>query len=62
MAKRAYSIPNQPFSVLGFSVTWPVVGNFGVYRGWPGGSAVTESQLNLWLDQTKAPINRPSPS
>src|SRR5262249_39279640 len=27
MAKKAYSIPNQPFSVLGFSVTWPVIGN-----------------------------------
>ena len=61
MAKKAYSIPNQPFSVLGFSVTWPVIGNFGVYRGWPAGNATTEGALNHWIDSSKAPINtRPS--
>jgi hypothetical protein len=34
-------IPNLPFSPLGFTLTWPAIGNQGVYRSWPAGTALT---------------------
>src|SRR5262249_50597009 len=43
VARRAYDIPMLPFAALNFGLTWPVIGNLGVFRGWPGGSAVTET-------------------
>jgi peptide/nickel transport system substrate-binding protein len=57
MAKKAYFIPMQPHSALGFTVTWPVIGNQGVYRNWPGGAPATESYLHLWIDPTKPPLS-----
>jgi hypothetical protein len=58
MARKAYDIPMPPQASLGFSLSWPVIGNLGVYRGWPGGSAVTETALHHWIDVTKAPLSQ----
>jgi ABC-type transport system substrate-binding protein len=56
VARKAYDIPMLPYATLGFSLSWPVIGNLGVYRGWPGGSAVTETNLHYWIDDTKPPL------
>src|SRR6185295_4466546 len=56
VARKAYDIPMLPFASLNFGLTWPVVSNLGVYRGWPGGSPVTETALYQWLDGQKPPI------
>ena len=56
MARKAYDIPMPPYASLGFTLSWPVIGNLGVYRGWGGGSAATESNLHLWIDNTKPPL------
>jgi hypothetical protein len=56
MAKKAYVIPNLPFSTTGFNLTWPALANFGVYRSWPTGNAISEANLSLWVDTTKAPL------
>ncbi len=57
MAKKAYLIPNLPFSPLGFTLTWLAIGNLGVYRGWPVGNAITEGNLNLWIDASQPPLS-----
>lgn len=62
MAKKAYVIPNLPFSSLGFTLTWPVIANMGLYRAWPAGSSVTETNLHLWIDSTKPPLGPWPPS
>jgi hypothetical protein len=56
MARKAYDIPVLPFAPSHYSLSWPVIGNLGVYRGWPGGSANVETNINLWIDRTKPPI------
>ena len=48
-AKRQYT-PLFPGGATGFSLAWPAVGNFGVYRG--------DFRRYWWLDDTKAPIKR----
>lgn len=59
MAKKAYFIPMQPHSALGYTLSWPVVGNYGLYRNWPGGAAAVESQIHYWIDETKPPLASP---
>jgi len=61
VARKAYVIPMLPFAALNFGLTWPVVGNLGVFRGWPGGSPVTETALHQWLDATKPPLAESGP-
>jgi ABC-type transport system substrate-binding protein len=56
VARRAYDIPMPPHAALGFNLTWPVIANVGVYRGWPGGSPVTETALHHWIDTSKPPL------
>jgi ABC-type transport system substrate-binding protein len=56
MAKLAYVIPNTPYSVLGYTLTWPVISNLGANNGWPAGSDLTEANLHLWIDSTKPPL------
>jgi peptide/nickel transport system substrate-binding protein len=56
LATQMYYIP---FSGLakGFSLFWPAIGNFGVYR--EGGRAAgkyQETWINYWIDDTKAPF------
>jgi len=56
MARKAYVIPNLPFSTTGFALTWPALANYGVYRSWPTGAAVAEANLNLWINTAAPPI------
>jgi ABC-type transport system substrate-binding protein len=60
MARKAYDIPVLPFAPTHYSLSWPAIGNLGVYRGWPGGSANIETNLHLWVDQTQPPLNSPT--
>jgi ABC-type transport system substrate-binding protein len=57
MARTAFDIPMQPYSVLGLTLTWPAIGNFGVHRSWPGGSSVTEVNVHHWVDTSKQPLS-----
>lgn len=61
MAKKAYDIPVLPFAPTHYSLSWPVIGNLGVYRGWPGGAAGAETNIHLWVDRTQPPIKSPAP-
>jgi ABC-type transport system substrate-binding protein len=56
MARKAYDIPVLPFAPTHYSLSWPVIGNLGVYRSWPGGSLNVESNINLWIDRTQPPV------
>jgi peptide/nickel transport system substrate-binding protein len=56
MAKKVYDIPTPSYASLGFTLSWPVIGNLGMFRVWPGGSPVTESALNHWIDTSKPPL------
>jgi peptide/nickel transport system substrate-binding protein len=56
MARMAFDIPMQPYAALGFTLSWPAIGNAGVHRGWPGGSSVTEANIHLWVDSSEAPL------
>jgi hypothetical protein len=45
----------------GFALTWPVVRNAGVFRGGTNWLDIQlGSELNAWMDQTKAPLNKPA--
>jgi ABC-type transport system substrate-binding protein len=57
MASKAYSIP-MGVDDPGFTLTWPVVGNTGVYRGKPGGVGLVEADLHRWIDDSKPPIGK----
>jgi ABC-type transport system substrate-binding protein len=57
MAKKAYVIPNLPFASSGFTLTWPALANFGVYRSWPAGNPIAEANLNLWVDTSRPPVS-----
>ena len=56
IARRAYDIPMPPHASLGFTLTWPVIANLGIFRGWPGGSPVIETAIHQWIDASKAPL------
>ena len=62
IARKAYDIPMPPHASLGFSLTWPVVANLGIHRGWPGGSPVTETAIHHWIDSSKAPLRSSAPA
>jgi hypothetical protein len=56
LAKASYHIPYGPFAALSVGVYWPVIGNLGVYRGAPAGSAAAETAIHWWIDDTKKPL------
>jgi ABC-type transport system substrate-binding protein len=60
MAAKAYAIPILPHAALNLTASWPVIGNLGVYMGWPGGSAAAETQIQQWIDGTKPPLGSPA--
>ena len=49
LAGHVYAIP-MPGTATTFTMAWPALGNFGVFRG----SAIPN--WGLWVDQTKAPF------
>ena len=57
VAQKAYNVP-ATYARLAFDLSWPVIGNYGVYRTYNSGSTVGESRLNWWIDDTKAPLGK----
>jgi ABC-type transport system substrate-binding protein len=57
MAQKAYFLLPD-ISTPGFVMNWPVIGNFGVFRGPTGSSAVVESKIHWWIDDSKAPLKK----
>jgi len=55
MAKAMYSVP-FPGQSAGFSLTWPVVGNAGVFNSGSNYGGGTETAVHVWLDRTKPPL------
>jgi len=65
-AAKAYRIPMW-WSALGVRLSWPVIGNLGLYRAHPrsfgvpdGSSGISphEEGLHLWMDDSKAPLRK----
>jgi ABC-type transport system substrate-binding protein len=56
VADKAYFIQGRPYSILGFGLYWPVIGNLGVYRTWPTSRIVPETALHWWIDDSKPPL------
>lgn len=54
MAIQMYTIPYS-YKVRGLSLTWPWVGNAGVYRPWAVTSEPTDINPYLWFDKSKKP-------
>jgi len=48
LAKQMYAIPN-PIQGAGFTLAWPCLGNYGVWRG-------GRINYKFWIDQTKPPF------
>lgn len=55
MAKTMYLVP-FPGQAAGFGLTWPAVGNTGVYQSGSAYSYGTETLIHLWLDKSKPPF------
>ena len=52
---QSYYIPSAGWIKL-VSVIWPALANFGVYTPSPGQNQWAESNLQWWIDATKAPL------
>ena len=50
LGKKMYSLI-VPGAASGFTMAWPCVGNYGVYRG-----VAVWANYKLWIDETKAPF------
>jgi ABC-type transport system substrate-binding protein len=57
MAVKAYAAP-MGVDNPGFTLSWPVIGNLGVYRSKSGGAAVVETDINRWIDDSQPPLKR----
>ncbi|HEX5140573.1 MAG TPA: ABC transporter substrate-binding protein [Dehalococcoidia bacterium] len=47
---------SQPATSKAYTVTWPALGNFGVFTSYPGGAKAAETMINYWIDSTKPPL------
>jgi peptide/nickel transport system substrate-binding protein len=54
LTKVLYTIPYS-YKIRGLSLTWPWVGNAGVYQGYAVTSAPTDTLPFLWYDASKKP-------
>jgi hypothetical protein len=52
---QVYQIPRQG-QVKALTLSWPVIGNMGVYTRPLNGNIQTEEALHWWLDDTKPPL------
>jgi hypothetical protein len=55
MAGQAYLIPRPSFS-KGLNLVWPVIGNEGLNSTYAGGNVRVETNINWWIDSSKAPL------
>jgi ABC-type transport system substrate-binding protein len=58
MAKKVYRVPDGSYSALGFTLSWPAIGNYGVYRTWQGGVPPVETSLYWWVNEQAAPLKK----
>ena len=57
-AKNQYT-PQFPGGATGFTMAWPVVGNFGVHHGDTiGTTGASLGYFHAWIDDTKPPLKR----
>jgi ABC-type transport system substrate-binding protein len=54
--QQSYSI-SRPSNSPGLTLTWPVLGNYGLNSTFVGGSAV-DPWLNWWIDPSKPPLGK----
>ena len=54
LADQMYTVPFS-YKAKNLSLTYPWVGNAGVYKAWVVTSAPTDSYPNLWFDKAKKP-------
>ncbi len=52
---QAYRKVNA-WSTLPFQLTWPAMANYGYGQTFTGGNTVVESDLDVWIDDTQAPL------
>jgi ABC-type transport system substrate-binding protein len=52
---QSYYVPRAS-STKGLDLSWPAIGNLGVYQSSPGAATVAERDLHYWVDPTKAPL------
>jgi ABC-type transport system substrate-binding protein len=52
---QSYYIPRAA-TVKPLTLTWPVLGNFGVFQPSPGENQWSERNVHWWIDPTKAPL------
>ena len=54
--QQTFSI-SRPSNTKGYSVAWPVIGNYGMYSTFVGGAS-NEPWLNWWIDTSKPPLGK----
>jgi ABC-type transport system substrate-binding protein len=57
MAEKAYLIQTQIYTAE-WTLSWPVIGNHGVYRSPEAGRPSVETDLNLWIDESQPPLKK----
>ena len=57
MARKAYDIPVLPFAPTHYSLSWPVIGNLGVYPRLARRLSQCRDEHHLWIDRTQPPLN-----
>jgi ABC-type transport system substrate-binding protein len=57
VAQRAYNVP-ATYARLAFDLTWPVIGNYGVFRTYNSGNVIGESRLNWWINDAAPPVGK----
>jgi hypothetical protein len=57
LAAKAYAVHN-PGGATSFSMAWPVIGNYNVFQGGPGGGTTRVQGTSWWVDDTQPPIKK----
>jgi hypothetical protein len=52
---QSYYVPRAA-TVKPMTLTWPALGNMGVFQASPGENQWAERNLHWWIDPTKAPL------
>jgi hypothetical protein len=55
LAEKAYLIQTQIYTAE-WTLTWPVIGNLGVFRSPEAGRSSVETDLHRWIDDSKPPL------
>jgi ABC-type transport system substrate-binding protein len=52
------TIPLVAVYTIGYTLSWPALGNRGVYRASAGDGGTVIADINQWIDTTKAPLGK----